>query len=141
MTKRTLNIGRWLVVFLFAGDGFNAYEVLRILKEAGASRDILAKAEETIVCDRNCGFTYTDDRNHLAIVFVGPTTGGDEFIDTLVHEVHHLSVAIADGLGVDLRGEDPAYIAGDSARALARTICLLGCSKCRDHIADKQKNK
>ena len=132
MIRRTLNVGRWLVVFLFADDDYNAYEVLRVLREAGATDDILDQAEETIVCERNCGFTYADGHNHLAVVFIGPTSSGDEFINTLVHEVHHLAVAIADGLGVNLRSESPAYIAGDTARALAKTICLMGCGRCND---------
>ena len=132
MTRRTLNIGRWLVVFLFADDGFNAYEVLKVLGDAGAPLDVLDRAEETIVCKRNCGFTYSDERHHIAVVFIGQSSSGEEFIDTLVHEVHHLAVAIADGVGVDLRSETPAYIAGDSAKILAKTICRLGCSRCRN---------
>lgn len=130
MTRRTLNIGRWLVVFLFAGEDYNAYDVLQVLADAGASLDILDQAEETLICKENCGFTYTDSRHHIAVVFIGPSSSGEEFIDTLVHEVHHLAVAVADGLGVDLRSEDPAYIAGDAARALAKTICRMGCRRC-----------
>ena len=77
----------------------------------------------------NTGFTYSNLENHRAVVAVGPVSSGEEFIDTLVHEVHHLAVAIASGLGVDLEGETPAYLSGDSARALADVICRLGCSK------------
>lgn len=51
-------------------------------------------------------------------------------INTLVHEIHHLASVIADGLGVDLLGETPAYVAGDAAMALAHTLCDLGCSHC-----------
>lgn len=61
---------------------------------------------------------------------IGPTTSGAEFQDTLVHEVHHLAVAIAAELGIDLESESPAYIAGDSARALADVVCELGCRHC-----------
>ena len=48
---------------------------------------------------------------------------------SFVHEVHHLAVAIADSLGYDLESEAHAYIAGDAALALAKTICELGCSR------------
>ena len=79
----------------------------------------------------NTGFTFSNPVEHLAVVAIGPTTSGEEFQDTLVHEVHHLAVAIASELGIDLESESPAYIAGDSARALADVVCKLGCRRCR----------
>lgn len=79
----------------------------------------------------NTGFTYANPGIHRAVVVVGPTTSGAEYIDTLVHEIHHLAVAIASELGIDLESETPAYLAGDSARALAEVVCELGCEHCR----------
>lgn len=46
-------------------------------------------------------------------------------------EIPHLAVAIAKSLGVNLEGETPAYISGDSARELAGIVCELGCDQCR----------
>lgn len=66
-----------------------------------------------------------------ALVVIGPTTSGKEFQDSLIHEIHHLAVAIAKSLGVNLEGETPAYISGDSARELAGIVCELGCDQCR----------
>lgn len=63
---------------------------------------------------------------------VGPTSSGKQLINTCVHEIHHLAVAIADSLGYDLEGESPAYLAEDSALALAETICEFGCPNCSD---------
>lgn len=65
-------------------------------------------------------------------VVIGPTTSAAQFQNTLVHEIHHLAVAVADSLGVDLEGETPAYLAGDSAMSLADIICRLGCDCRRD---------
>lgn len=78
----------------------------------------------------NTGFTFSNPYEHVALVAIGPTSNGEEFQDTLIHEIHHLAVAIASELGIDLESETPAYIAGDSARALAGVVCELGCSKC-----------
>lgn len=77
------------------------------------------------------GFTYANEEIRRAVVLVGPTTSGKQFLNTLVHELHHLAVFIADGVGVDIRGEDPAYLAGDTAMALAEVVCALGCEHCR----------
>ena len=101
------------------------------LYEAGASRLVFEQAEDLMwMCDYNCGFTFANPHRYRAVVVIGPTTSGSEFVDTLVHEVHHLAVAIADNLGIDLESEGPAYLSGDTARELAGAICELGCSKC-----------
>ena len=75
----------------------------------------------------NTGFTYTNPAIHRAVVAIGPTTSGAEYIDTLVHEIHHLAVSIASELGIDLESESPAYLAGDTMRAFADVVCKLGC--------------
>lgn len=51
--------------------------------------------------------------------------------NTLTHEIHHLAVAIARELGIDLESETPAYIAGDTMREFADVVCRLGCEHCR----------
>ena len=130
MIHRVLSIGRWVVDFLFATDEYDIDGVLACLYDAKAPRSVLRSAEKIMDSEYlNTGFTYSNLENHRAVVAVGPVSSGEEFIDTLVHEVHHLAVAIASGLGVDLEGETPAYLSGDSARALADVICRLGCYK------------
>lgn len=130
MIHRVLRIGRWSVDFLFSVGRYDIDGVLACLRDAHAPRRILSQAEDLMLsCERNCGFTYSNPIRKRAVVLIGPTTSGAEFLDTLVHEVHHLSVAIASELGVDLEGETPAYISGDSARALADVVCQLGCEK------------
>lgn len=132
MTERSLNIGRWHVEFFFAPDGYDDDTILECLYDFGASAKVMREAMSLMEERKpNTGFTFNNPVEHLAIVAIGPTTGGAEFQDTFVHEIHHLAVAIAAELGIDLESESPAYIAGDSARALANVVCELGCSHCR----------
>ena len=131
MIRRDLLIGRWRVEFYFAPDGYDTSELLDRLYDLGASVSTLREAMTLMESGRpNTGFTFPNPYEYEAMVVIGPTTSSAEFQDTLVHEVHHLAVAIASELGVDLEGETPAYIAGDSARELADVICRLGCSHC-----------
>ena len=131
MEHTVLAVGEWIVDFLFAVDGYDEEGVLSCLYEIGAHVDVLHRADE--VMERgtpNCGFMYGRVENKRAVVVIGPASSGEEFIDTFVHEVHHLAVLIASGLGIDLEGETPAYLAGDSARALADIVCRFGCPRC-----------
>lgn len=132
MIHRVLAIGEWIVDFLFAEERYDADGVLACLYEVGAPGSVLRQADELMEYDRpNTGFTYGNILNKRAVIVIGPSDSGSEFLDTLIHEIHHLAVLIASGLGIDLESETPAYLAGDSARALAEVICDLGCPDCR----------
>lgn len=134
MTRRDLQIGRWHVDFYFSKeDGYDVDELLQRLYDSGAGPSVLRRAMNLMEGGApNTGFTFSNALDRVAIVAIGPTTSGAEFQNTLVHELYHLAFAIADSLGVDLESEAPAYIVGDSARALADIICKMGCENCRD---------
>lgn len=73
------------------------------------------------------GFTvYDADMKRMPVV-VRPSASGRLFINTLVHELHHLAAIITYYIGDNLRGEAPAYLSGDSAMALSDMVCRLGC--------------
>lgn len=131
MKKRELYIGRWSVEFYFAEEDYDIDMLLDRLYDFGAPASVMRQAMDLMESDKdNTGFTFTNPYEHCALIAIGPSSDGSEFVNTLVHEVHHLAVAIASELGVDLEGETPAYIAGDSALALAETICEMGCKHC-----------
>ena len=82
------------------------------------------------LCEWNCGFTFADPEGCRAVVFIGPTSSGEQFVNTTAHEIYHLSVAIAESLGIDLDSESPAYLVGDSMQSLIDIICKNGCPQC-----------
>lgn len=130
MIHKSIKIGRWVADFLFAEKSYDEEEVLSFLYDADAPMSILKRVSEIMHSgDQNTGFTYTNPSLHQAVVVVGPQSSGEEFVDTLIHEVHHFAVAVAANLGIDLEGETPAYIAGDSVKELTKIICKLGCKK------------
>ena len=131
MLHKVLYIGRWKVDFLFAREGYDIEEVLEYAYDCGATDKALRQARNLLVLDRkNCGFTFANLEITRAVVFIGPTSSGAEFVNTTAHEIYHLSVAIAESLGIDLDSESPAYLAGDSMQSLIDIICKMGCSKC-----------
>ena len=131
MIRRTIKIGRWQVEFYFARESYDVDLLLDRMYDFGATatpmRQALSLMEEG---GKNTGFTFANPEERVALIAIGPTTRGEQFQNTLVHEIHHLAVAIASNLGIDLEAESPAYIAGDSAMALADVICKMGCEHC-----------
>lgn len=141
MIHRVLNIGTWVVDFLFSVGDYDIDGVLACLYDVGAPAGVMREAERLMrSCSADCGFTYSEPERfdyinaeaHRAVVLIGPASSGGEFLDTFVHEIYHLAVVIAGELGVDLDGESPAYLAGDSARSLIDVVCRLGCPCCNE---------
>ena len=132
MIKRSLRIGHWVVDFLFCEKLYDDVGVVACLRDAYAPSRIIKDAEGLMQsCEYNCGFTYSNQLKRRAVVLVGPTTSGKQFLNTLTHEVRHLADAIARSIGVDLDAETPAYMTGDAVMALAEVVCELGCEHCR----------
>lgn len=128
MIHKQLSIGQWLVDFLFTDDIYDEDEVLTYLYFNGAPYDIMQEAEELMKDgDLNRGLTYYNPEYKYILVVSGPVSSGAEFIDTFVHEIFHLAIGIATGEKMNLKGEFPAYVAGDSARELSDILCYLGC--------------
>lgn len=131
MIHRVIAVGRWVADFLFAIKDYDDEGVLGCLYDIDAPLSVMRRANRIMDSGRmNRGFTYANPYLKRAVIVVGPATSHKQFLNTLVHEIHHLSVAIASSLGIDLDEEGPAYISGDAALALADTICSLGCPHC-----------
>lgn len=131
MVEKELNIGRWHVWFMFASEDYDDELVLTRLYDADASYHILMDVNKHM--DKgamNTGFTYTNSDLMEAVVVIGPSSSGSEFVNTFTHELYHLAAAIANSLGASLDGERPAYLIGDMAYDLIKFVCEMGCDKC-----------
>lgn len=132
MTRKDLKIGKWFVKFYFADDGYDVDEILDTMFDFCASPSLMRQSYDLMTSGKkNTGFTFTNEDDRLALVAIGPTDSGKEFVDTIVHELYHLAIAIIKDMGIDFDGEEPAYLIGDSARELVDTVCKLGCRNCR----------
>ena len=132
MIHRVLNIGRWVIDFLFARERYDTEGVIACLHDVRAPLEVMRRAGD--IMERgglNCGFTFSNPDLKRAICVVGPTSSGEEFLNTFTHELRHVADVIAKSIGYDLDGEAPAYISGDAAMSLAEVVCELGCEHCR----------
>lgn len=131
MIQRNLRIGRWWVEFYFCPDGYDIDYLMDRLWTLGSPAYYIGQALDLMEKGGpDKGYTFSNPLEKTAMVVIGPTTSGAEFQDSLVHELQHLAVAIASELGINLKGEGPAYLAGDTMRDLAHIVCELGCEHC-----------
>ena len=128
MTHRTIHIRSWRVD-VFIEDGYHPDMVMECLEDMGAENDILEKAHGLIVENKpNQAFTYSNGRR--TCIYIGWTTSGEEFLNSMIHEIRHLVDHIAAFYGLD-NNEAVGYISGDAALLLAEDICEHGCPHCR----------
>jgi hypothetical protein len=128
MTHRTIHIRGWRVD-VFIEDGYHPDMVMECLEEMDAPNDILEKAHGLIVENKpNQAFTYSNGRH--TCIYIGWTTSGEEFLNSLVHEIRHLVDHIAAFYGLE-NNEAVGYLSGDAALLLAEDICEHGCVHCR----------
>ena len=131
MIHRVLRIGRWVLDVLFSTEEYDVEGVLSCMYEIDAPYSAMMDSKHLMESgDMNTGFMYANPENKRAILCVGPTTSGSEFLDTVVHEVHHFAVVVASELGIDLESETPAYVLGDTIREIADIVCRMGCDNC-----------
>lgn len=73
----------------------------------------------------NRGLTYSDFVGRQSIVVIGEASGFGQLMNSLSHEIHHLSVHIATADGIDLAGEEVCYIHGDVTQRLFDSNYIL----------------
>lgn len=122
----------WRVdVFIYEGDSdYSDFGDVNIcLDEMDAPDHIIERCNAIVLEGKpNRAFTYSNGKR--TCIYIGWTTSGAEFINSLVHELRHLIDHIADYYGIG-NGEAVGYMSGDAAFMLAEEICELGCSHCR----------
>jgi hypothetical protein len=131
MTHRTIHIRGWRVdVFIDGREGGNGLDdMLDTLEAMGAPFNILARCDEMVVGGvPNQAFTYSNGRR--TCIYIGWTTSGEEFLNSMIHEIRHLVDHIAAFYGLD-NNEAVGYLSGDAALLLAEDICEHGCPHCR----------
>ena len=139
MTHRTIHIRSWRVDVFIEDNATAPYnlqghfkemdEVIDCLIGIGANDDIVEKAGRMLFEEHpNQAFTYSNGRR--TCIYIGWTTSGEEFLNSMIHEIRHLVDHIAAFYGLD-NNEAVGYISGDAALLLAEDICEHGCPHCR----------
>ena len=138
MIHRAIGIGEWVFDFLFAPSGNDLEGVLSCLKEYKAPEWILERTREIMTSgEMDCGFTFPNPDIRRGVVWVGPQSSGEEWINTTVHEIVHAAMSISPDLGIGCPGEPFAYLVGDITGEVADILCALGCDECRRNLLEE----
>lgn len=132
MIHRALRVRDWTVDFLFAHRRNDPVGVLAVLRSYGAPASLVEQADELMAAGPNCGFTFSNSDRRLCLTWIGPQTEGSEWVNTTVHEIVHVAIAISSDAGIDPYTETFAYLVGDITEQVSDLLCLLACDHCRE---------
>lgn len=115
MNKQTFHLNEydWAVTLYYNVAAQDFYAVMSHLWLSGCRGDDFRSAWNNVnkgCCNR--GLTYSNFESKESIVIVGKASSFGELMNSLSHEIHHLSVHIALANDLELDGEGVCYIDG-----------------------------
>ena len=124
--------GGWRVTCFYAVTHYEVDEIMHTLAEAGADDKSLNRAYENLSSGNlNTGLCYSGNGESVLVISIASSP--DQFLNSLVHELHHLASHIASALGYDQKGEEACYIAGETAERMYKVANKFLCEHCRKH--------
>lgn len=119
----------WEVVAFYAVTHFEVYDIMRTLEKAGCKGKNLHKAFENISSgNKNTGLCFSGDG--VSVLVISVTSSKPQFMNSLVHELHHLASQIGNARGYDLLGEEVCYLAGEIAAEMYPIVGKYLCQCC-----------
>lgn len=135
MKNRDLSIKRydWKLRIFYAVTCYHTNEILKSLNDIRCPKNIIERIKGNLnKCDMDTGFTYSNKDLRMSIIVIGITSSPVEFINSFEHEIRHLVDDIAHTCGLEIAGEDVAYLTGDINSALWDDIHNFICCKCHE---------
>lgn len=124
---------KWKVRLYLAVTDYYIDDILESLASIYCPHKIMRRAAEKMAARRlDTGFTYSNERLRQSVMVVGLTSSPAEFLDSFEHELRHLVDDIAKADGLQLAGEDVAYLTGDTNRTLWPIVHNFICCKCHE---------
>lgn len=132
MLVRRIHIRAWTAIFYFCFDSYDIGVIKNALVWADAPDSIIQHVSENAMDEHyDEGFCYSNPSDRKSVIGIGITSTGPEFLDSTVHELTHLAQDIANTDGIDLLGEEFAYLAGDISHEISDIVCEMSCPHCR----------
>ena len=123
---------RWNVRLYFAVTDYYIDDILESLYSIYCPDKIMQRVEEKMSARQlDTGFTYSNPRLRRSVLVVGLTSSPAEFFNSFTHEIRHLIDDIAKAVGLEMTGEDVAYLTGDVSLDLWPYVHKFICCKCR----------
>ena len=110
--------------------------IMDSLADVECPDDIRDRVYSNLVkCDMDTGFTYSNKRLKCTVMVIGLHSSQAQFLNSFEHEMRHMVDDIAETFGLNMGGEEVAYLTGDMNSTLWKDIHKFICCdcKCKNH--------
>ena len=124
----------WELFCFFSATHYDTDEIMEHLWEIGCDGSYAYKAYQNLSANKlNSGLTYSSPVRRKSVIVTAQTESPDEFFNSLVHEISHCAIHIANVLYIDKNSEEFAYLMGDLNMTIFPHIKHLLCDCCREN--------
>lgn len=132
MKIRDLRIRKydWRLRIYYAVTCYYTDEILKSLIDIECPEELIDRISMNLgKCNMDTGFTYSNKERRESVIVIGLHSSPAQFINSFEHELRHLVDDIAQACGLEIAGEDVAYLTGDVNSALWKDIHNFTCCK------------
>ncbi len=124
----------WHITAFYPITCYHVKEIMAALYAIDCNPADLRKAHRNLSSGQlNNGLTFSNYPLRETVTVFSKAAGPAHYFNTIVHELHHLSVHIAKVNGFDLEGEEVCYIDGDIAQAMHPVCKQFICDCCKPY--------
>ena len=122
----------WLIKIFYHTTPEDSDIILKELDDIDCEPDAFYKAAEILESGEiNTGCTYTDQEMHVSFIIINKTISAKEFLNTMSHEVTHVSQHIAEYYMLNPKSEEVAYLVGNIIQQMYDVAKDFLCDHCR----------
>lgn len=113
----------WTIIICYNVNITDIASIMKILKAIDCNYSYAKAIYNHIAKNRNnTGLTYSDSASHLCLVIVEHTSDDSQFLNTIVHELYHVTCKICSNYNINIDTEYGAYLIGDIVMKCYRYI-------------------
>jgi len=122
MKERYIDVdGAWGILLCYDYTRRDYDRMHAIMESFGMSEYRIIEAMD-VLRHKNTGMTVSRSDLTMSVMFVGPATSKEQFMDTVAHEIDHVQHAIARHYDVSCGSEDAAWLQGYIMREVTRIL-------------------
>ena len=123
----------WLIKIFYHATPEDADIILKELDDIDCEPDAFYQAADILESGEiNAGCTYTDPEKTVSFIIINETDLAKEFLNTMSHEITHVSQHIAEYRKINPKSEEIAYLVGDIALEMYDIAKDFLCEHCRN---------
>lgn len=127
----------WILKIYYIISGYSIEDILFDLNDLGCSNEDIDETIDMLQSgDYDIAVTHSNIYERKSVVIICPSSSAREFLDTLTHEVGHISMHISIADSINPLSEEVQYIAGYIAKQAFEVCHKFLCDECREHTVE-----